>query len=119
MKTIPSNVSKRPFVFALGALLAVATAHNAVSQAATNATTAAAPAPAPTLSPEQRREFAALQQSIMGDAEYAAAVKRAVEAQRAADALFFSKMAKAAKPELQAYIKFLQQARMSEGPASQ
>jgi len=71
----------------------------------------ATPAPAPKLTPEQRREFALLQQQIMADAEYNAAVKRAVEAQRAADDLFFAKMAKAAKPELQSYLKFLKEAR--------
>jgi hypothetical protein len=53
----------------------------------------------------------------MLDAEYQAAVKRAIEAQRAADSLFFAKMTKAASPELQGYIKFLQQSRSAATPS--
>lgn len=67
----------------------------------------------PRITSEQRREFAEIQERLMADAEYKAAVNRAIEAQRAADNLFFTKMAKAASPELQGYIKFLQQSRAS------
>jgi hypothetical protein len=116
MKTPPLPSALRRTVTAL---LAICLAAMAISKSASQTPSdgASAPAAAPTLTPEQRREFAQLQEKLTGDAEYQAAVKRAIEAQRAADNLFFAKMTKAAGPELQAYIKFLQQSRAAATPS--
>jgi hypothetical protein len=59
---------------------------------------------------EQRRELLRAQEKVMEDAEYKAALQRAIEAQRAADRLFFTKLLRAA-PDLRDYILDLQRAR--------
>lgn len=117
MKTPPLPSAVRRTVTTT--MLAIFLAAIAISASAgqTPAEASPAPAAAPTLTPEQRREFAQLQEKLAGDAEYQAAVKRAIEAQRAADNLFFAKMTKAASPELQGYIKFLQQSRAAATPS--
>jgi hypothetical protein len=99
----------------LATFLAAIAMPEAVSQTPSDGSPAVAAAPK--LTTEQRREFAQLQEKLMLDAEYQAAVKRAIEAQRAADSLFFAKMTKAASPELQGYIKFLQQSRSAATPS--
>jgi ribosomal protein S30 len=85
------------------------------TEAAAVETRAQPPTQSPRLTAKQRQAYAAARERVMEDAEYKAAVQRAVDAQRAADNLFFAKMTKAAGPELQDYIKFLQQSRSSKG----
>jgi len=68
------------------------------------------PAKSPKLTAEQRQAYATARDRVMEDAEYRAAVQRAIEAQRVADRLFFSKLLKAA-PELRDYIVYLRSAR--------
>lgn len=75
----------------------------------------ATPTKAPKLTPEQRQEYARAKQSVITDAEYTAAVTKAIEAQKAADRMFFSKLIKAA-PDLRDYISYLRSAR-GLGPA--
>jgi hypothetical protein len=65
---------------------------------------------APRLTPEQRQEYARAQELVSQDNEYKAAVQRAIEAQKIADRIFFTKMLRAA-PELREYITYLQTAR--------
>jgi hypothetical protein len=115
MTNLPLSVAgKLLLIVASLAILATFAPDHSAAQSPAGAPAASAPK----LTPEQRREFAALQESVMADAEYSAAVKRAIEAQKAADSLFFAKMLRVAKPEMQAYIKFLQQARLSAGSQS-
>ena len=117
MTNLPLSVAgKLLLIVASLAILATFAPDHSAAQSPAGAP--AASTPAPKLTPEQRREFAALQESVMADAEYNAAVKRAIEAQKAADSLFFAKMLRVAKPEMQAYIKFLQRARLSDGSQS-
>jgi hypothetical protein len=65
---------------------------------------------------EQRRELVRAQEKVMEDSEYKAAVQRAIQAQQAADRLFFTKLLRTA-PDLRDYILELQKAR-GLGPAA-
>lgn len=69
------------------------------------------PAASPTPDAEQVRtmkvKYAAARAKVQADAEYQAAVKRAEEARRAAEAMFFAKMRKA-DPELKSYLDRLE-----------
>lgn len=110
MRTLLVSRNSKIVTFAALAAIFVSIAAPEIASQTPSSAPASQPG-APRLTSEQRREFALLQQKVMGDAEYSAAVKRAIEAQKVADSLFFAKMAKSASPELQGYIKFLQQAR--------
>ena len=68
------------------------------------------PNEAPRLNPEQRRAFSQAEQSVSQDAEYKVAVQRVIEAQKAADRIYFAKIRKAL-PELGPYLDFLEKAR--------
>jgi len=68
------------------------------------------------LTPDQRQAYAAARDRVLEDAEYKAAVQRAIEAQKAADRTFFNKLLRAA-PDLREYILQLQKAR-GLGPAA-
>jgi hypothetical protein len=71
---------------------------------------------APQLSPEQRRKFAEVRDSLNKDPEYSSAVKKVQDAHKAADKLFFAKLRKAA-PDLGEYIRYLENARGLIKPA--
>jgi len=120
MKTYTPILLVKPLtLLIIGIVLASALA-TAPSQTPISAPNSApTPVSEPKLTPEQRRDFAELQKNIMADPEYTAAVKRAIEAQKIADSVFFAKMAKSAPPSLQEYIKFLAQARSVQRPSGQ
>ncbi len=89
----------------------VALAQN--QSAAPNSPSAAPKAPA--LNPEQRRAFAQADQLARQDTQYSAAVQKVIEAQKAADNIYFAKLRKLA-PELGPYIDFLVKARNPAPP---
>ena len=65
---------------------------------------------APRLSAEQRRAFAQAEVLVRQDPEYKSAVQRVIDAQKAADGIYFAKIRKA-MPELGPYLDFLEKAR--------
>lgn len=66
----------------------------------------------PKLSSEMRVRYAAAQTRIQQDPEFLTAVKRAEEARRVADRIFFEKLRRA-EPELKSFVDYLEQARAS------
>lgn len=68
---------------------------------------AASPAPDAEQVRAMKVKYAAARARVQADAEYQAAVKRAEEARRAAEAMFFAKMRKA-DPELKSYLDRLE-----------
>lgn len=78
------------------------------------------PAASPTPDAEQVRamkmKYAAARTKVQADPEYQAAVKRAEEARRAAETMFFAKMRKA-DPSITAYLDRLEGKAASAKPA--
>lgn len=62
-------------------------------------------------------KYAAARTRVQADAEYQAAVKRAEEARRAAEAMFFAKMRKA-DPELKSYLDRLEGKQPARGAST-
>jgi hypothetical protein len=100
MKILPTRLFRR------GAVLAAMTAAFAFAATAQQATETGA-----ALSAEQVRamkmKYAAARVKVQADTEYQTALKRAEEARRAAEAMFFAKMRRV-DPELKEYLDRLE-----------
>jgi len=111
MRLVSSSITISAALFALVSLDAIAQTPPTSAPASPGA-----PNKTPKLTPEQRQKYAEAQALVMKDGEYALAVQKAVEAQKAADRIFFSKLLKAA-PGLEEYISYLRTARGLTQPA--
>ena len=89
-----------------GAVLALMTAAFAFAATAQQATETAA-APDAEQVRAMKMKYAAARAKVQADAEYQAAVKRAEEARKAAEAMFFAKMRRV-DPELKEYLDRLE-----------